>query len=337
MLDESNLSRATLAKQLGLSTATITNLVSELLAQGVVVETGTVSNVNKKNIGRPQTSLSLEPTAKFALAIYIEVGQVQIAITNLFAKPIAIQSISHARHESSDIVLEKITEAAHDLLRSEQIQHQDIVGIGIGASGLVDIHSGENIVSPNLGWNNLQLREYFSKALHLPTNVDNNVRAMALGEAMFGGDNNSDVLAFIYGRVGVGAGFVIGKDVFRGAAGGAGEIGHTTMLIDNGKACTCGNYGCLETLVSESAIIESASTLDSSVTSLKETYQRARDGQAQFKTLIEKHARYLGVATANLVNILNPKTIVFGGIFGEGHDLWLPTIKEIIQHGHLLI
>ena len=135
------------------------------------------------------------------------------------------------------------------------------VGVGVGASGLVDPEIGVNVVAPNLGWHDVPIREILARRLGVPIFVDNNVRAMALAEAMFGAGRGVNTLAFVYSRVGVGAGFVVGGDVYRGSRAGAGEIGHTTMIPAGGAPCRCGNTGCLETLVSEPEIVRQAQVL----------------------------------------------------------------------------
>ena len=135
------------------------------------------------------------------------------------------------------------------------------MGVGVGASGLVDPATGVNVVAPNLGWHDVPIREILARRLKMPVFVDNNVRAMALAEAMFGAGRGVSTLAFVYSRVGVGAGFVVAGDVYRGSRAGAGEIGHTTMIPAGGARCRCGNTGCLEMLVSEPEIVRQAQVL----------------------------------------------------------------------------
>ena len=330
LLSEKHASRAWLASHLGLSTATVTNLISELLEQGIVVEDGTLSNRNKNNVGRPQTLIRLVPQSRFALAIYIEVGSIKVALTDIYGKSFDNDVVEHPLNLSAEQVLEQVSHVAKTLIQRSGIGHEQIVGIGIGASGLVDSTSGENIVAHNLGWSNLHLREYFSNTLNLPVMVDNNVRAMALGESMFGVGLTVEILAFIYGRIGVGAGFVIGNQLYRGMSSGAGEIGHTTVVMEGGELCSCGNTGCLQTIVSETKLIQAANAI-ADFNSIPEIYDAARAGNHSIKLLMERHATYLGIAIANLINILNPNMIVLGGMFADAYDLWLPPIEKIVH------
>jgi glucokinase len=196
-----------------------------------------------------------------------------------------------------------------------------------------------------LGWRNVPIRNRLAEALALPVVVDNNARTMALGEAMFGTGRDAHALAFVYARVGVGAGFVVGGQLFRGSAAGAGEIGHATIIPSGGELCRCGNTGCLETLVSEPAIVRRAQSLATEdeggilATHLHEGEGRpfervlaaARAGDAATLIMLKEQACYMGIALANLVNILNPDLIVLGGICAQGEDLLLPAIEVTMR------
>jgi glucokinase len=189
------------------------------------------------------------------------------------------------------------------------------------------------------------IRDLLAEHLKLPVVVDNNARAMALGEAMFGAGRDAHTLALVYARIGVGAGFVVNGQLFRGSAAGAGEIGHTTMVPAGGEPCRCGNTGCLETLISEPAIVRRARAMAAEekggilAAHLREGEGRpfervlaaARAGDAATRAMLEEQASYMGIALANLVNVLNPDLIVLGGICAQGKDLLLPTVEMTMR------
>jgi predicted NBD/HSP70 family sugar kinase len=236
-----------------------------------------------------------------------------------------------------------------------------LVGVGVGASGLVDPGTGVNVVAPNLGWHDVPIRDILAHRLNIPVFVDNNVRAMALAEAMFGAGRGVSTLAFVYSRVGVGAGFVVNGDVYRGSRAGAGEIGHTTMIPAGGAPCRCGNTGCLEMLVSEPEIVRQAHVLaarapdsllarklaaenrlpaagDDAVASesaadapIERVFAAARGGDRETLAMLDERAFYMGTALANLVNLINPDMIILGGLFAAGADLMLPRIEETMR------
>jgi glucokinase len=151
------------------------------------------------------------------------------------------------------------------------------------------------------------------------------------------------MLAFLYSRVGVGAGFVIGGELYRGTQYGAGEIGHTTVLSVGGAQCRCGNTGCLETLVSEGEIVRQAGVLaartpDSALAqalaaerSIDAVFEAARAGDPAALALLDERAAHLGTTLANLVNLMNPDMIILGGLFAAGADLMLPRIEETMR------
>jgi glucokinase len=168
---------------------------------------------------------------------------------------------------------------------------------------------------------------------------------MALGEALFGAGKDAHALAFVYAHIGVGAGLVVGQRLYRGSAAGAGEIGHTTIVPNGGELCRCGNRGCLETLVSEPAIIrlaeaQAAQDNDGLLAAhlraegkpiIERIFAAARAGDSATLAMIEERACYMGIALANLVNVLNPDLIVLGGILARGQDLLLPTIEKVMR------
>jgi predicted NBD/HSP70 family sugar kinase len=339
-------SRVRLAQMTGVSPTTITNLVNELLEQGVIAEDGGNGQLNgRRRRGRPQTDLRLVPGSRFAISIHFDVDSVKIALTDLYAQPLHLRSLPLTRGDAPERILADITQIIYALVAESGIDERLIAGVGVGASGLVDPYTGVNKIAPNLDWHDVPLQEALSKALRMPVAINNNVRAMALGEMLFGAGRESYSLAFVYSRVGVGAGFVVGGQLYRGSGAGAGEIGHTTIIPDGGELCRCGNTGCLETLVSEPAIARAAQALaaeqprgvlaglleNGEGTTIERVFAAARAGDAAVKTLLEERAHFMGIALANLVNVLNPELIVMGGIFAQGQDLLLPTCEATMR------
>ncbi len=345
LLHHQHVSRVDLAKLTGLSTTTITNLIAELLEQGVVVEEGPELLERRPGAGRPRLALRLVPEARYAIGIHIGVGKIRVAITNLRARILGHYAFDHPLDKSAEAVLSEAAALVKRALAEGEIPCQDVIGVGVGASGLVNPDSGLNLMAPNLGWRNVPIQAWLTEELGLPVCVENNVRAMALGEALFGPAQNVRVLAFVYARIGVGAGFVVDGQLFRGSGAGAGEIGHTMIIPDNGELCRCGNTGCLETLVSEPAIMRLAGRLvdqepdgllarqlqQTDTATLEQVFAAARAGDKPTRTMLEERARYMGIALANLVNVLNPELILLGGVFAQGQDLLLPTVEATMR------
>jgi predicted NBD/HSP70 family sugar kinase len=201
-------------------------------------------------------------------------------------------------------------------------------------------------LAPNLNWHNVPLREFFQRALNLPVVVDNNVRTMALAETYFGAGSGVDSLAFVYGRTGVGAGLIFKGQVFRGSTKGAGEIGHTVVLLRGGELCRCGQRGCLETLISEDAILRQADQIirvypqgilaqtladENDLSPIERVFRAARAGDETVQAMLEDRAFYLGVALSSVVNLFNPELILLGGIFSRGRDFFLEPVMRTVN------
>jgi glucokinase-like ROK family protein len=352
LLRQGPTARVHLAQLTGLSTTTITNLITALLEQGIVAETGKEGAAEPRegngraSAGRPPTLVSIVPTARYAAGIHFGVDTIRAGVIDLFGQLYSYRILSHPTDIAPADLLEQAACLASEAIAQAQINRAALVGLGVGASGLVDPETGSNVLAPNLGWRNVPMREFFTQRLKLPVFVDNNVRAMAFAEAMFGAGRGVNTLAFVYSRVGVGAGFVVGGEIYRGSRAGAGEIGHTTMIPAGGAPCRCGNTGCLETLISEHEFVRQAQVLaarapdsilaarlaDESEPSLIErVFAAARAGDRDTVIMLNERAYYLGTALANLVNLINPDMIILGGLFAAGHDLLLAPSEEAMR------
>ena len=342
LLQEGPISRVELAEKHALSNTTITNITSELLEQGIVIEERVESPEKRKRVGRPRRMLHLVPAARYAIGVHIGVGLFRVAITNLFAKIIYNEIATFDLTTPPEEVVKDIVRMIELAIELSGIERERVIGVGVGASGLVNYEEGINVLAPRLDWENVPIQHLMETQLDLPVCVDNNVRTMALAEAIFGDGQGVGVLAFVYGRIGVGAGIVVNGQVFRGGGAGAGEIGHTIIIPQGGETCTCGNSGCLETLLSEPVWIRHAEKIaashpDSTLAAyLKQRDERspielifsaAADGDELAQQFIEDRSRYLGIALANLVNVLNPEMIIVGGMFAQGSDLILPVAE----------
>ena len=348
LLHEPRLSRVQLAKHTRLSNTTITNLVTELIDQGIVSEEGESQPPAEeiRPVGRPRTGIHLEPEARFVVGVHIGIGRFRVAIANLRCEILDKQSYEYDIALPAQEVLDQIAGCIEYAILVSQVERERILGVGVGASGLVDFQSGINVLAPNLNWHNVPVKEYLASALRMPVVVDNNVRTMALGETHFGAGREVNSLVFVYGRIGVGAGLTFKGQVYRGSAMGAGEIGHTIMLLQGGEPCRCGNSGCLETLISEASILRHAEQIvqrnpqgilaqtmqeRQDLDPIERVFTAARQGDELVRNLLAERAYYLGVALVNLVNLYNPELILLGGIFAQGQDFFLEPVLNMVR------
>ena len=337
-------SRVQIAELTSLSTTTITNIIDELISMGLVADDGVLESSGRRRAGRPRSALHLVKNARFAIAVQFGVETYRIAVANLGAEILISNTYTFSRTASPRVTFEDITRRIEEIIQNANIERERIIGVGIGAAGLVNYLTGVNVMSYNLGWENLPIRAWLSERLEFPIIVENNVKAMALGEAFFGAGRNAGSLVFVYGRAGVGSGIVIGNRLLRGADLGAGEVGHMIIVSHGGIKCRCGQSGCLETLIAEPALIHQAEMAaqanPSGLLALKLKvgggrpsdllFQAAREGDPQAIEIVEQASRYLGIALANIVNLLNPQMIVLGGLFIQGQDLILPVARATL-------
>lgn len=248
--------------------------------------------------------------------------------------------------DGADGVLQRIVSAGRsvmDVVRNDN-PGAEFIGIGAGAPGPLDAEAGVVLLTPNLGWVDYPLRDRLQAALGLPTVIDNDANCAVLGEWWQGAAQGTrHAIGFTIGT-GIGGGIVVNGELYHGASGCAGEIGHTTIEA-NGRHCACGNYGCLEAYASGLAIarraveaIESgeATTLlqraggDPSNITARTVYDAAHDGDELARELVHETAQFLGAGVANLVNVFNPEVVVVcGGVTRAGDLLFVPLRREV--------
>ncbi len=246
--------------------------------------------------------------------------------------------------EASQVVLAAL-EMAHTLLQQAAIRPDQVIRVGIGFGGPVDVEEGVTIVSHRMpGWERYPLRQVFEEEFEAVTLLDNDARVTALGEALYGAGRQARDLFYLHLSSGVGGGMVLNNQLFRGATTTAGEIGHT-LVLEDGPLCDCGRRGHLEALVSAPALIARAKELarqepgplegwaaqDPRGLRFHHVVEAARQGYAPCRQVLAEAAHYLALAVSNLVNLLNPETIVLGGVVARlaGEDLLDPLREEV--------
>ncbi|HEO7047232.1 TPA: ROK family glucokinase [Streptococcus agalactiae] len=237
---------------------------------------------------------------------------------------IETNTLENGRHIVSDIV-----ESLKHRLSLYGLTKDDFLGIGMGSPGAVDRTSKTVTGAFNLNWADTQeVGSVIEKEVGIPFFIDNDANVAALGERWVGaGANNPDVV-FVTLGTGVGGGVIADGNLIHGVAGSGGEIGHMIVDPENGFTCTCGNKGCLETVASATGVVRVARQLaeqyegssaikaaidnGDTVTS-KDIFIAAEDGDKFANSVVERVSRYLGLAAANISNILNPDSVVIGG------------------------
>ncbi len=281
----------------------------------------------------------------------VDIGGTNIVVGTVSEDGSAIHGIrtdpTHAE-EGSKGVLARMTALVEDsiqaTLRATGLGRESIAGVGVGAPGPLDRARGIVLLTPNLGWRDLPLRDLVSDAVKLPTTLDNDANCAIYGEWWVGAAKGARYVVGLTIGTGIGGGIVIDGKIYHGASDIAGEIGHTT-IDSTGRLCKCGNYGCLEAYASGPAI---AARAVEGITAGVETrlpefvagdltritaqtvYEAARHEDEYALELVKETAKLLGAGVANLVNIFNPDVVVLvGGVTQAGDRLFVPLRAEV--------
>ena len=314
------LSRADLARRTGLAPSALTQRIRDLIDEGLVTEAGK----KEASTGRPPTLVSFNPNYASAIGVKIEGTLLRAARVNLAGEVRARYEEEFDPSPEPSKIISLVEKAA------ERLNAERILGVGISISGFVDTINGIDIYSPILGWENVDLVEPLEDRLDRPVHLENDVNALTLAERWHGaGVDYRNFVCMTVGE-GVGAGVVVDGSLYRGAFGGAGEVGHM-MIHPSGPKCRCGENGCLDVFASDQYLRREATRL--AYADIDRMERAARAGDAQAIDVFEKMGYYLGIGAKNLVNLLNPQAIVLGGERMEASDLFSPAFEaEVREH-----
>lgn len=304
-------SRADVARLLDVSPATVTQTTKDLLARRLVTELEHVPSQG----GRPARLLGLVPGAAGAIGAKVTADHVAVVAVELDG---TIRTAATSRFDPGHPdALTRLTA----ILREAVDAHPDpLLGVGVGVPGAVDTQASGVVDAPTLGWSGAQVGQRLRDGLGLPVLVDNDVHTLAAAERIYGvGRDLRSYLVLTIGR-GVGCGIVQDGAILRGVHGGAGEIGHVPVTAD-GPLCGCGNRGCLEAWVGQSALLRRGVELGAigpraGVVGL---LRAARAGDEAALTVYREAGEVLGRALAGVVHLVDPEAIV---LLGEGVDAW---------------
>lgn len=339
------ISRAEIAKLTKLTPPTVSSLVNELIDKNLITEEKAEST---NTGGRKPIMLRINYSAYYIIGVYAAAEVIRVILTTMDGKILSDFRKDIIELPSKEEFINMIIESIHRLLDDKYINRELILGIGFAMHGLVNPDEGLAIFSPHLHLENVPIRERLEKEFHIPVTVENDVRALAIGESWFGqGQGIPDFICISVGR-GIGSGIFINNEIYKSSFNTAGEIGHTILNV-NGPKCQCGNNGCLESYASESAILKKvkdelkfnqtsilAEWLNGSqndVLSIHLIFKAAKEGDCFAKTILEEAGQSLGLATANMINILKPSKIILeGNLFDEGDFVLLPLKKMIEKY-----
>ncbi|WP_240511814.1 ROK family transcriptional regulator [Paludifilum halophilum] len=335
------ISRAEIAKKTRLTPPTVTNLVNDLLESRLVQE----SDLGVSTGGRKPIMLKINSEAFQVIGIDVGVSHIKVIVATLDAAIIDSLYIKVIQPLDKESLIKLLNESIRRIMEKAALRKERVIGIGVGMHGLVNPDRGVGIFAPNFNLHDIPIRESLESEWDLPVEVENDVRAMALGESWFGhGQGLEDFICLNVG-MGVGAGIILNQELFRGTSYTAGELGHTTIDVE-GPTCACGNDGCLQALTAGPAIAARAQRGlrmgrksrisefvqgDWSQMTGETVYQAACQGDEFAREILADTGRYLGIGIANFINTLNPQKVIIGGGVSKSGDFIMETLKETVE------
>lgn len=326
------ISRNEISKQYNLGSSTLFYIIDDLKRQGLINEVGESSSTG----GRRAKLLEFNKNYGYTISVKIEERQILIALTNMKGEILFRRDFPIKKKSSPELVIDLLEKSIHEIFIASNTDISKLMGIGILSSGLVNRHDKLIIRSSMLGWDNVpfgeMLKERFNNTRIF---IDNNINGYTLAEMAMGvGKENNNFLVLSVGA-GLGLSIVINNRIYYGSIGGAGEFGHSSIVLD-GYPCHCGRQGCLEMYASEFYFENRGKELISKYpdTTLdnfhfSEVAKRTEENDELAKLLINEMSYYLGHGIANLINTLNPELVV---VVGEGMDydhLFMNNVLDI--------
>jgi len=314
--DGGPISRAAVARATGLTRTTVSDVVNELLRDGLAREIGR----GPSSGGRAPVLLEVTGNARHLVGLDLGDKVFRGAIVDLRGRIASAVEIA-VRDRDGDDAVQRVFDLVDRLLAGTD---RPILGIGIGTAGLIDTTDGTVLEAVNLDWHDVPLGALLRERTGLPVYVANDSQATALAEHVFGGPRTANVVVVKVGE-GIGAGLVLDGRLFQGDGFGAGEIGHMTVR-PNGPACRCGRNGCVETVASTRAIL--AELAGHGITSLDAAVAALEAGDPVARNVVTAAGRELGAAIAWLIGVLNIERLVLVGSATEFGAPWLDAVRD---------
>jgi predicted NBD/HSP70 family sugar kinase len=316
------MTQAEISRATGLSHASVSNIVRELTSHGLARTAEAVRN------GRRVLEVTLEPSTGL-------VGGIDFGNRHVRA---AVADFTHTVRGETYLTLPYGHEAASSVAEAARIftelvsgagaQVSDVQALAVGLPGPTNRLAGRTLSSAILpGWAGFDVTAEFEAALGVPTTVDNDANLGALAEGLWGVGRGFTDFAYVKVSTGIGAGIVLNGSLYRGITGSAGEIGHTTIEED-GPLCRCGNRGCLEMFAAAPALLELLRRSYAPGFTVTDLLRLSDEGDVGCRRVLTDAGRHIGVALANLCNLLSPQLIIIGGELAGAGEVLLSAIRD---------
>lgn len=338
------ISRAEIARKLGLSRAAVTTIVNDLMSKELIVE----GQDGPATGGRRAILLEMNPQKGHVLGVDIGATHLSLVLTDYSSHVIKDLEVPFDIRVGPRKGLDQVDTIIKQLLDESGYRVEDMQAVGVGVPGPVIFEQGMVIAPPIMpGWDHFPIRATLQERWSVPVTLNNDAELGALGEWAYGVGRGVQHLLYIKVGYGVGAGLLFNGKIYQGATGSAGEIGHIA-LDSNGPVCTCGSRGCLEALSSGRAIAEQARRMVAAGTHTRirsgsengdicaqDVAHAAQRGDLAAQEIIHQAGEYLGMALASMINLINPQMIVIGGGVAQVGDLLLGPVRRVVKERSL--
>ncbi|HVU14329.1 MAG TPA: ROK family transcriptional regulator [Phototrophicaceae bacterium] len=319
------IARADIARLTKLSPATVTSQTAELIDDGLIYE----KQEGDSRGGRPPILLALTTSAIYVIGVKLTEAHIVLALTDLNAEIVAQNTLALQSTEPTQVA-DLMVGAINELLQSANVPRKHLLGVGIGTAGIIDSANGVVRMSPHTHWRDVAFAEIVEERLGLAVYLDNNVNTLTLLERLYGLGQHVDNFLVITVGLGIGMGMVCNGKIYRGASGGGGEFGHTVVDPD-GLRCSCGNMGCLETLVADPWLVYRAKQAKLNVETPNDLVKSAQGGDETALRIFRDAGLTLGQSVANLVNVFNPSMIIISGEGVRAGDFLFEPMRTAIR------
>lgn len=315
-------SRAEIVKKTELSKGTVTTLVNELIAQGQLTEEG-IETV--KTAGRPPVRLKLVGNYRYIGGIALHRETLSVCLTDLESNLLARESFPTKEFSTPQGALDRLLDSLFSMMKKRSIPAEKLLGVGVSCPGPLDYRNGiiYRPVAMEL-FHDFPLGKYVNDQINLPVYLDKDSVLLAMTDHLLQGQNYNNYL-FVVSSEGIGSAIVSDGRIYRGSNGHTGELGHTSIDPD-GVVCQCGNRGCLERYVSQTALKKRFG-----ISSLAQVARGYEQGNPKDREILDFIAHRLSFALINSVNLFDPQAVILFGELNEAAGVLFPKIEEALQ------
>ncbi len=320
------ISRAEIAKTTGLSKSSVTMITNALIAEGQVREIGT----EKSSVGRKPILLDIVKDYRFAAGIMLHRRDIKVCLTDLKGEVLVCNSRSISDFSDADSLLDYTAEALFSLIEQKKLNKENCIGIGISCPGPVDSENGVILSPPHLDLlHNLAVVKETEKRTGMSVVLENNAVVLAMRESVLQSGNNNNFISVIVSH-GIGSAIVTGGQIYRGALGFSGELGHISVER-GGRKCPCGNSGCLERYVSLSALKEHFGFDD-----YEKIVDAAYENDRNALSVLEYITEYLGSGLVTAINLFDLDAVILHGDYTYRPELLDSMLKSYIDNNSVV-